>query len=440
MAALAFQSAQTVERRIVVDGEVIGPETYTDSFAEFRDVFSRFFAPMRFERVRISTAPFQYVISTPSGEIDLDDLSDGEKAVFTMVFDIIRRDIRNSVILIDEPELHLHPDLAVKLAQLLPTIRPDNQIWLATQCAEIVRKVPTESVYRVAKVCDGLNSQAQRIFSSDDMRATLAELVGNLGLVTLNRRTVFLEGTEQSIDRHILETLYADRLSEVQFVPCGPVESVNKVSDKVLQLLQEASEFNYFYAIRDRDFMTSEDALRLEREGRGRLFVWDRYHIENYLLDGPVLLAATRALAGSRSPFGSPEEVMARCREIASDMVPGVVAKRLDLHVRFTRPVPRASTDPSRPLDHSREVMEAMIEVAKDSCKDLPAVKEQAEQALLGALSDNSWVSVFPGRDILRRLAGELSVGYEELRNVAVAQLSAPPQGIAHVMSAILAA
>jgi len=442
LAGLAFQAAQETERLILVERRKVSPHNYPDPFVEIKQVFARFFSPMSFQGVRISESPFKYIISTPSGAIDLDDLSDGEKSVFTIAFDIIRRDLQNSIILFDEPEQHLHADLARRFIKILPTLRGGNQFWFTTHSAEILRTVEPDSVYRIAKFSEPGDSQAQRVFSSEDMRQALSDLVGEVGLVTLNRKVVFLEGSGSQIDRYILETLYEDQLDKLRFVSCGSAKGYTRVSTKILDLLSQASEFNFFYAIRDRDFMTEGERSRVEERGSGRLWVWDVYHIENYLLNWPVLLQAARGLCGPACQFADSQQVKETCHRIAQDMADKFLAQRLDHYVLEVFERPERNVDPSRPAAHAKEIGEDLVgaigkRLSEQEIDDWAATEEQH---IATALNNGTWVQLLPGRPILRQLAGELNVRYEQLRNIAVARLKdeGAPQGVHQIMECIL--
>lgn len=441
LAALAFRAAQEAVRMVHKEGIEICRDNYPDQFLEIKSVFRRFFSPMEFSGVWISENPFEYAILTPSGEIDLDDLSDGEKAVFTIAFDIIRRNLRNSIVLFDEPELHLHADLARRFVEVLPTLRPGNQFWLTTHSAELLRSVEPASVFRIVKLGTPGATQAQRVFSNAAMRQTLADLVGEVGLVTLNKKIVFLEGSGNEIDRYILETLYSDRLDRVQFVSCGSAKGNTRVSAKILELLDQASEFNFFYAIRDHDFMTEEERAGMQERGRGRLWVWDTYHIENYLLDWSVLYQTAQALCGPSCPFSSPDEIEDICLEIADGLRDKFLALRLDQYILESTYRPRSSVDPSRPLTHAKEIAQELCETVEQRLSvSLESWAVQEQERIDQALADGSWVRVFPGRLILAQLAGRLNVRYEQLRNVAVARLKEQsiPDGISAVMAQIL--
>jgi hypothetical protein len=71
---------------------------------------------------------------------------------------------------------------------------------------------------------------------------------------------------------------------------------------------------------------------------------------------------------------------------------------------------------------------------------EIPTIAAATEDRLKQALRDGSWTRVFPGRWILRGLAGSVGVAYEVLRNAAVDKLSSPPVGIVRVMKQILPA
>ena len=58
-----------------------GEESNPDSLKEIREFFNSFFRPMRFIDVQIDCSPFKFIVETPKGEIDIDDLSSGEKEI-----------------------------------------------------------------------------------------------------------------------------------------------------------------------------------------------------------------------------------------------------------------------------------------------------------------------------------------------------------------------
>src|SRR6185295_12085109 len=104
-----------------------GKVEFRDSLKPIREFFDDFFAPMKFVDVLIHETPFQYVIETPRGVIDLDDLSSGEKEVLNTFIRFHQLNPRGAVILFDEADAHLHPDLERRYLEVLRGIGSGNQ-------------------------------------------------------------------------------------------------------------------------------------------------------------------------------------------------------------------------------------------------------------------------------------------------------------------------
>lgn len=86
-----------------------GTPKHQDSLSEIREFFDSFFAPMRFRDVRINTSPFQFLIGTARGDIDIDDLSSGEKEVLNVFIRFHQLHPRGAVILFDEVDAQPPP-------------------------------------------------------------------------------------------------------------------------------------------------------------------------------------------------------------------------------------------------------------------------------------------------------------------------------------------
>jgi len=89
------------------------------------------------------------VVETTSGQTHgLNDLSSGEKQLVLMLIEIARRVVPGSVILIDEPEISLHPTWQRGLVAALDKIieQYDAQVILATHSLEIATSVMPEEV------------------------------------------------------------------------------------------------------------------------------------------------------------------------------------------------------------------------------------------------------------------------------------------------------
>jgi predicted ATPase len=80
---------------------------------------------------------------------DLAEMSSGEQAVFALMYEFVRLDIRKSVVLIDELEMHLHPPQQQGLLSALRLIGPDCQFIITTHSPYLKDVIPDEWTVRL---------------------------------------------------------------------------------------------------------------------------------------------------------------------------------------------------------------------------------------------------------------------------------------------------
>lgn len=125
-------------------------------------------------------------------ELSINQLSDGEKTTLAMVGDIARRlSILNperpveevmhgtGVVLIDEIELHLHPQWQREILPKLAKTFPNCQFIVTTHSPQVLSHVEAESVWLLQRGADGkiTAENPERSFGLDSNRV-LVELLG----------------------------------------------------------------------------------------------------------------------------------------------------------------------------------------------------------------------------------------------------------------------
>ena len=128
-----------------------GGSDFEDSLEEIRQFFDLFFTPMKFKDVIIYESPFKFIISTPSGDIDIDDLSSGEKEVLNVFIRFHQLKPKGAIILFDEADAHLHPDLERRYLALLRGLGQGNQLLLTTHSPEMMIDAGTDALYTLLK-------------------------------------------------------------------------------------------------------------------------------------------------------------------------------------------------------------------------------------------------------------------------------------------------
>ena len=123
-----------------LDLEDRGKNIPANRFSQATELVNKILDGKRIARVEKG----RVVIETKEGETHgLDDLSSGEKQLALLLIDISRRIVPHSVILIDEPEISLHPawqrGLVVALDKIIEQY--DAQVIMATHSPEIASMV-----------------------------------------------------------------------------------------------------------------------------------------------------------------------------------------------------------------------------------------------------------------------------------------------------------
>lgn len=96
------------------------------------------------------------IFTNSSGdEFDINGLSSGEKQLFLRTLAIKMLEPENSIILIDEPELSLHPKWQSKIIKVYERIGKNNQIIIATHSPHILGSVPKENIIILSKDNEG---------------------------------------------------------------------------------------------------------------------------------------------------------------------------------------------------------------------------------------------------------------------------------------------
>ncbi len=90
-----------------------------------------------------------FFLEETNQQYELSELSGGERAVFPILMDFALLNINQSVILIDELELHLHPPLQQAFLRAIQNLGRDNQVILTTHSQSVVDLVPPESIIRL---------------------------------------------------------------------------------------------------------------------------------------------------------------------------------------------------------------------------------------------------------------------------------------------------
>lgn len=214
----------------------------------------------------------------------------------------ISRCSESDVLVVDEPEVYLHPEVQRHLLGILREVHPD--IVLATHSVEILSEADPSEILLV----DKSRQSARRLRDVEGVQQALDKIgsIQNLTLTELarNRRLVFVEGShDYKIVRRFAKLLGFTELaagSGMTALESGGFGSWPKVEALAWGLRNTIGSGLSIAAIYDRDYRCDEEstALKIRLEDEIKLAHFhQRKEIENYLLSPQVVeRAARRAL------------------------------------------------------------------------------------------------------------------------------------------------
>ena len=113
------------------------------------------------------------------GKISIDSLSTGEKELLSKVFFLYISDIKDSIILIDEPETSLHPSWQNRVVKIYKNFakKNNNQIIIATHSPQIIASTPNESLRVLVKEGDNIKAYSPDAYGMQVNKA-LTDIMG----------------------------------------------------------------------------------------------------------------------------------------------------------------------------------------------------------------------------------------------------------------------
>jgi hypothetical protein len=421
-----------------------------------KELFESFFPDKRFKGPQPTPqGSLSFPVVTQKGtEHDLDELSSGEKEILYGYLRIRSSAPRDSIILLDEPELHLNPRLIRGLPEFYRKHLGEalqNQLWLVTHSDALIREAVGKVGFNVYHMlpCGSEPpgaSQLRPLMVSEDLDLVLTDLVGDLAAYRPGGKGLIFEGGGDSeFDKKLASTLFAEELRGINLIS-GTNKSRVKALHEILERAHARGDMpTKFYAVVDKDSETATDEAKAVNR-----FVWDVYHIENYLLEPSFILDVLRALgiegqtqegvlnSLSKAARGVvPSMLNHRMRQFASQRIlrsidlgfdPGTLTVGRDLHAATVRSAGRINSILAGDLNEA----------------SLVAKEQEFRNEIEQSFADGTWKSTIPGREILRRFVDneKLPVGYEVLRNLILSKMgeqSHKPKGMQEIIAKIVA-
>jgi energy-coupling factor transporter ATP-binding protein EcfA2 len=284
--------------------------------------------------------------------VEIDDLSSGEKAIIQLFFPLVEHQLNRHLaamrgaaelakqgpiaVLMDEPELHLHPNLQGKVLDYIRglSLREDVQFILATHSPAMVEQAVNEELYllRPAELSAGDENQLVRIANDEDRLATIRAVFGSTSNITAMRTVLVVEGraadkgSRRPADGRIYGFL-SDRFGQLTVIAGGGKSECQTLLRSLNELLAPIAPNLKSAALLDRD--TLQDA-----PPRDDVIYLPVSMVENLLVDPGVIFRAL-ATVQHKTRIQSEDDVSRALNEILDELHDHEIGRRVKAAVPF---------------------------------------------------------------------------------------------------------
>lgn len=414
---IELDNQNTLTQRFDAEGE-LHQETLPDIWRPLREMTENLLPHLKFHKIDVANRDqiqCLWYVHAHDIVVDIDDLSSGEKAIIQLFFPFIEARIHSRIerlggvtsetseedvcVLMDEPDLHLHPLLQGKVLDYIRNIayRENVQFIIATQSPIIVELANSDELYllRPSELIPAGENQLVQVASDEDRLALLRDVFGTTAQITGLRPILIVEGdraaehSKKPADERIYRFL-AEEFKQLTVVPGGGKAQCIQLAESLTELLHQYSPHLFAYALVDRDLEAGpigDTVIQLPVS-----------MVENFLVDPEVIWDAIVTVR-HKTVFQSRQDVDEAIDKVLDDLEPVEVNRRIKAQVGF---LPFRLTDPVE--NHEDQIAQfiEVLQAAADSAA-IDGYREQAEREVEQIKKSQSRREKFSGKLILDR-------------------------------------
>ena len=195
------------------------------------------------------------------------DMSDGERNMLYILGQCLLAP-ENSLLIIDEPELHINKSIADKYWNYIKSKRTDCCLLFVTHDIDFILANPDAEKYSLTKYSHPNVWDISRV-DDENLESIKIKILGS------RKNILFVEGNESSLDLPIYKAIYPNFL-------VLPVESCNQVKSYV-KSLNDNQAYNHLkcFGLIDKDSLTEPQRVTLRKK---HIYTMNFAEIENMLL------------------------------------------------------------------------------------------------------------------------------------------------------------
>jgi len=307
----------------------------------------------------------------------------------------VSRASADNIMIVDEPEIYLHPDVQRQLLSILRDTSAD--VLLATHSTEIMGEADPSEILLI----DKSKQNAQRLRDIEGVQAAL-DSIGSVQNITLtqlarNRRVLFVEGLEdfRRIRRFARVKGMQELASGIDLTPVesGGFAAWEKMEPLAWGLEKTLGQSLKIGAVFDRDYWCDEEVENIEIRLNEHLsfgYIIRQKEIENYLIVPSVLQRAFE------------RELLERAKRSGKDIP----------EAESISAILERITEPFRSIIQAQYISKRLEYYRRTSLDNSTVTRDAIDEFELKWHTLEDRMTIVPGKDVLRALRTELQDNY----------------------------
>lgn len=336
------------------------------------------------------------------------EMSDGERVIFYMIGQCLLAQ-QNSIVIIDEPELHVHKAIIGRLWDLIEAERPDCAFIYITHDLDFVIARPTASKYVVREFSSPNKWDIELLPENTGLPdRVVSELVGS------RQPVLFVEGDRGSVDATIYRSAYDSFLVE-------PIGSCEAVIHSVASFRRNVT-LHRIGAVRGCVDADAREKAELEILREQGIHVLPVAEIENVLILPPIFTELAKALHFSDDDITTRSEnltidILAQAARDLDSASVRYAARRLDAELKRLGPTAKTIADLSSKYQAAVANIDPTALAKSYRTKLEDAIKARDVRTVLALYDNKGLLSLgairlgLKGKNELTEFAGRLLFG-----------------------------
>lgn len=265
-----------------------------DYFLKFKNIAEKIWSGLCIDDVEYSSDNDEVLFWIKDNQFtsELDLMGSGLQMYLQIIW-FIAKNSSGATIILDEPDVYLHPNLQKKIFNYIKSM--NTQIIIATHSVELISEADFKNVFQIDKT-----RRIQRYSNGLSNVQNIVEKIGsvqNMSLLRLglSKKCIFVEGLDMKLLNKFYKILYPEKIELLSDLPIIELGSFTRYEQAlgVSKLFYKETEGNFkCICILDRDYRMENELNRIKKNAEDahlNLHIWEKKELESYLINPNVL-------------------------------------------------------------------------------------------------------------------------------------------------------